>query len=77
MSKYVLFTQPEHDSIRWAYTPYKIEMVLQLWNEGYSYKEIAIKASLKKIEVVLILGDLAERDILPQRTGGPYGNRGA
>lgn len=75
MSKYVLFTQDVHDEIRWDYTTDKIQQVLDLWNEGYRYVEIGKKLSLRKIEVMLILLDLAEQKKIPERAGGLFGNR--
>ena len=73
MSKYVLFTQEGHDEIRWDYTDAKIKQVLDLWQQGYPYNEIGHRLSLKKIEVMLILLDLAHLKDVPERSNGIWG----
>lgn len=77
MSKYILFTHDQHDNIRWDYTPNMIERVVSLWEKGYSYEEIAKKTFLKKVEVMLILLDLAHLKKVPERKNGIWGNKGA
>lgn len=74
MSKYILFTQEQHEKIRWDYTQDMIDRVLDLWKEGYAYNVIAKSLGLRRVEVTLVLLDLAERGKVPARSQGMFGN---
>ncbi|MDM5333417.1 hypothetical protein QUF56_09280 [Ureibacillus composti] len=73
MSKYVLFTQDEHETIDFSFSKTKVEKFIELWNEGYSIVIIARKLQRKQIEVTMLAMDLDIVGKIHPRPGGIFG----
>ena len=56
--RYILFSQPQHDSIRLDFTHQQIKRFIELWKEGFNIGQIGRKMDLRKSELELIRMDL-------------------
>lgn len=75
--RYYLFTSEAHEKVRLDYAPQTIEKLLEMWQAGYTHKEMCRKLMLKDIELALIVMDLDYAGKLPARAGGFWGRKGA
>lgn len=73
--KYVLFTQEVHEGIDFSFTEHKVNRFIELWNQGYSIPDIAVKLGRKQIELTLLAMDLHMSGKIKAREGGFFGNQ--
>lgn len=69
---YVLFEDYNLD-LDFVFTDEQLQRFKEMWSEGLSVQDIAMKMHRKPSEVVLLVFDHAERGLIQNRENGVYG----
>lgn len=76
MSRYILFTQDEHEKINLDFERETINRVVAMWHLGYTDKYICQELKISDVELGLIIIDLHYCDRLKRRKNGFLGSVG-
>ena len=71
--RYFLFTEREHESVRFDYPGDTKQEFIRLWNEGHDIEAICKKLRLQEIEFALIALSLSYSGLIKQRKRGIFG----
>nr|DAM00131.1 MAG TPA: Protein of unknown function (DUF2802) [Caudoviricetes sp.] len=71
---YILFDDDQLN-INLDFTPYKVQIFDEMWNEGYSVTEIASRLQRKLVEIELLASDRYLRGKIKIRKGGMKGTK--
>lgn len=72
-SRYILFTQKEHDAVKFDFTQEQIATFVEMWEYGHSIQKIAERLKTSNVSVVLIAMDLEMAGTIEPREGGLLG----
>lgn len=73
--KYILFTGPDHEKVKFEFSTKQIEIFITLWNLGYPIDKLAKRLYTSQVSVVLIAMDLEMAGRIEPRVGGLLGKQ--